>query len=257
MEPWTVKKSEAVKDRAANSDPIRPSGALNPIVELRQYTLHEGQRDRLIDLFEQHFIEPQEALGMKVIGTFRDADRPDRFVWLRGFENMDSRLDGLTQFYSGDVWMAHREAANATMIDSDNVLLVHAPCASAMFKGSSGRSTSADKNPAGLVVATIYYLKSAPEMAARLFEDQVKPQLEKAGVPVLSWFASGTQPNNYPRLPVREGENVLLWFSRFEDRHAHERDASVIADAQVPLSQHLARPPEVLRLVPTDRSELR
>jgi hypothetical protein len=55
-----------------------------PIVELRQYTLHPGQRDVLIDLFDREFVESQEALGMKVIGQFRDLDNPDRFVWLRG-----------------------------------------------------------------------------------------------------------------------------------------------------------------------------
>src|SRR5207248_9892330 len=39
-----------------------------PIVELRQYTLHPGKRDVLIDLFEREFIETQEAVGSKVIG---------------------------------------------------------------------------------------------------------------------------------------------------------------------------------------------
>ncbi|MET8046512.1 hypothetical protein ABZU75_02850 [Streptosporangium sp. NPDC005286] len=51
-----------------------------PIVELRQYTLHEGGRDVLIDLFEREFIESQEAAGMTVIGQFRDLDAPNRFV---------------------------------------------------------------------------------------------------------------------------------------------------------------------------------
>jgi hypothetical protein len=37
---------------------------------------------------------------------------------------MTSRAKALTDFYSGPVWKAHREAANATMIDSDNVLLL-------------------------------------------------------------------------------------------------------------------------------------
>lgn len=36
-----------------------------PVVELRQYTLHPGKRDVLIDLFDREFIEPQEALGIK------------------------------------------------------------------------------------------------------------------------------------------------------------------------------------------------
>jgi hypothetical protein len=69
-----------------------------PIVELRQYTLHDGQRDVLVNLFEREFVESQEALGMKVIGTFTDIDRPNRFVWLRGFLDMDSRLSGLSAF---------------------------------------------------------------------------------------------------------------------------------------------------------------
>ena len=96
-----------------------------PIVELRQYTLHPGKRDVLIDLFDREFVESQEALGMKIIGQFRDLDDPNRFVWLRGFRDMPSRAQALEDFYGGPVWKAHREAANATMIDSDNVLLLH------------------------------------------------------------------------------------------------------------------------------------
>jgi hypothetical protein len=87
--------------------------------------LHPRKRDVLIDLFDREFVESQEALGMKVIGQFRDLDNPNRFVWLRGFRDMPSRAQSLKDFYGGPVWKAHREAANATMIDSDNVLLLH------------------------------------------------------------------------------------------------------------------------------------
>jgi hypothetical protein len=51
-----------------------------PIAELRQYTLHPGKRDVLIELFDREFIESQEAVGMRIIGQFRDLDNPDRFV---------------------------------------------------------------------------------------------------------------------------------------------------------------------------------
>src|SRR5437764_7431453 len=95
-----------------------------PIIELRQYTLHPGKRDVLIDLFDREFVESQEELGMKIIGQFRDVDNPNRFVWLRGFRDMPSRAQALEDFYGGPVWKTHREAANATMIDSDNVLLL-------------------------------------------------------------------------------------------------------------------------------------
>src|SRR5881398_4261577 len=88
-----------------------------PIIELRQYTLHPGKRDVLIDLFDREFVESQEEMGMKIIGQFRDLDNPNRFVWLRGFRDMPSRAQALKNFYGGPVWKAHREAANATMIE--------------------------------------------------------------------------------------------------------------------------------------------
>src|SRR5678816_2111311 len=94
------------------------------VLELRQYTLHPGRRDELIELFERAFVESQEAIGMRVLGTFRDLDRPDHFVWLRGFADLASRAPALEAFYTGPVWRANREAANATMIDSDDVLLL-------------------------------------------------------------------------------------------------------------------------------------
>jgi hypothetical protein len=95
-----------------------------PIVELRQYTLHPGRRDDLIELFDREFVETQEAAGLAVLGQFRDLRDPDRFVWLRGFTDMPSRAAALSRFYGGPVWAAHRDAANATMIDSDDVLLL-------------------------------------------------------------------------------------------------------------------------------------
>ena len=56
-----------------------------PIVELRQYTLHPGKRDVFVELFDRELVETQKAVGMSIIGQFRDLDKPDRFVWLRGF----------------------------------------------------------------------------------------------------------------------------------------------------------------------------
>src|SRR4051812_41387735 len=119
------------------------------VIELRQYALHPGRREDLIGLFEERFIEPQHAAGIHLLGQFRDLDDADRFVWLRGFSDMPARTGALRSFYGGPVWAANRSAANATMIDSDNVLLLrpldeaHSPL---LQPGTS------------LVVATIYLL---------------------------------------------------------------------------------------------------
>jgi quinol monooxygenase YgiN len=247
----------AVLAGASAPSRAKPLTGAFPIVELRQYTLHDGMRDTLIDLFERQFIESQEALGMKVVGTFRDVDRPNRFVWIRAFRDMDARLSGESAFYGGPVWQAHRNEANATMIDSDNVLLLHAPDAGAAFKPEPARPALGEKREAHRIVATIYYLKGDPAMAARRFQADVAPGLSASGVRPLAWFITETAANNFPRLPVREGERVLVWFARFSsdaDLAAHK---SALDKAAAELAPELEREPEILRLEPTQRSELR
>jgi NIPSNAP len=94
------------------------------VIELRQYTLRPGARDVLFELFDRALAEGQEAVGIRMIGWFRDLDDPNNFVWLRAFSDMAARAQALEAFYGGPVWAEHRNDANATMIDSDNVLLL-------------------------------------------------------------------------------------------------------------------------------------
>jgi hypothetical protein len=46
------------------------------VVELRRYTLRPGQRDTLVELFDDNFVESQEAVGIDLIGQFRELDDP-------------------------------------------------------------------------------------------------------------------------------------------------------------------------------------
>src|SRR5215475_7116365 len=128
----------------------------DPIVELRQYTLHPGKRDTLIEIFDREFVESQEDVGMRVIGQFRDLDNPDRFVWLRSFSDMTTRAQALASFYGGPVWKTHGPAANATMIDSDNVLLLRPVGSRTAFPILDGRRPSGDATvrPSSLITAT-------------------------------------------------------------------------------------------------------
>src|SRR5688572_21857985 len=150
----------------------------SPIVELRQYILHTGRRDNLIELFDREFVETQEAVGIQVIGQFRNLDDPDQFVWLRGFNDMEARAESLNAFYSGPVWKAHREAANATMIDSDNVLLLR------LSQGACGFTFDRTNRPPlgsrakqdGFVTATIYYFDAPVDSEfINTFENTIKP----------------------------------------------------------------------------------
>jgi NIPSNAP len=236
------------------------------VLELRQYTLHPGARDTLVQLFDEHFVESQEALGMRVLGQFRDAGDPARFVWIRGFADMESRRRGLEGFYTGPVWMEHREAANATMIDSDNVLLLRPAGDGAGFPLPNGRPANGDpERPGGVLTATLYSFAHAVDPGfPAWFAADVVPVLEKAGATVLARLVTEPAPNTFPRLPVREGENVFVWFAVYPDAAAHgaflrrlesmPEWRTVLAPRLRSLTQGAS---EHLTLLPTRRSALR
>jgi hypothetical protein len=161
---------------------------VSEIYELRQYTLHPGQRDVLIELFEREFITGQEAAGMRLPGLFLDLDDPDRFVWLRAFADMEQRREALTRFYGGPVWQTHRNAANATMIDSDNVLLLRL---------ADDRYPLPARLEGGVLELTVY-------------ERDEAFSLDGLAMPLLR---TEHAENTFPALPVRAGENVVVSFS--------------------------------------------
>ena len=191
----------------------------SPVLELRQYALHPGARDVLIDLFDAEFVETQEADGMDVVGQFRDLDEPDRFVWLRGFPSMERRADSLAAFYGGPVWKAHRDAANATMISSDDVLLLR-PTGSGFALDGERRGDAH-----GLVAAWITPLADADE-----------PSAGEHGGSILASFVTEPSENTFPALPVRDDGPWFVTFAGFPD------------GADLPAG--------VLQLAPTSRSLL-
>jgi NIPSNAP len=238
-----------------------------PVVELRQYTLHPGQRDVLIDLFDREFVEAQEAVGMAILGQFRDLDDPNRFVWLRGFDDMPRRAEALGQFYSGPVWKAYASQANATMIDSDNVLLLRPVAARSGFPTAAavrppiGHTTP----PPSRVLTTLYYRDRPFDQGFMdFFERQVRPVLVETGAAPLACLQTEHAQNTFPALPVRTGENVFVWLARFpsaahlgDHLHRLERSDRWQEGVLPTLSAMLSGAPQELRLAPTARSLLR
>jgi hypothetical protein len=208
------------------------------IYELRQYTLRPGARETLIELFDREFLESQEATGMRVDGQFRDEDRPDRFVWVRSFPDMERRAASLRAFYGGPIWQANRDAANGTMIDSDDVLLLHP--AGPVWGLPTTRPPQG--TPPSLLTASIAYL---PAPVSQPFRDFFAAEVAPVAMPIAT-FETEYAENTFPALPVRGGEHVFVWFSRGGP-----------AAAVPALEGWLAKPLETLRLTPTARSLLR
>jgi hypothetical protein len=216
------------------------------IVELRQYTLRPGRRDELIDLFEAEFVESQAASGIALLGTFRDLDDPCRFSWLRGFETSDQRASALADFYGGPIWKSHREAANATMVDSDNVLLLRPVTVPTEASLHVGLARSGDR---GTVEVMLLPLSSPADDAAVL-------ELVPRDPPILGVFVTSSEANTFPALPVREGEHFLVWATGYSSRAeydgAWQQRARMLE--RVTAIPGLVGAPQVLQLDPTART---
>lgn len=230
---------------AAVSDPV-------DVLELRQYTVRSGMRDRLPGLFREHFIAAQEAVGARILGTFFDLDDPDRFVWLRGYRDVATRGPALRAFYGGDVWKAHRDAANAAIVDSDNALLLRA-----VPDGAFGPEPLRD----GVWSVSICSLGRVDVAAfVRWFDERIAPLVGACGANILARYVTECEPNDFPALPVRD-ESTLVWFARFPDARAEREFSAGLAalsgwrdDAPPELLPALMRKPEVLRLVPASET---
>ncbi len=235
------------------------------VYELRQYTLRPGSRDAFVELFDRELVGPQEEVGMRVVGHFRDLDRPDVFVWIRGFADMTTRLDGLTAFYDGPVWAAHRGVANPMMLDSDDVLLLRPVGEGRPFGGGAPRPPLGNVEEADpLVAVTIYPL--GPN-GAEQFEDfygrVLKPVLDHTGGSPVAALATNDATNTFPRLPVREDERVFVIVTRFPNRAGHAAHLRELAadgtwQRLLPRLRGLTSgPAQSLRLRPAPRSALR
>ncbi|GAB3757998.1 NIPSNAP family protein [Microlunatus parietis] len=157
------------------------------VVELRRYLLRPGRRDELIELFEREFVESQQELGICLLGLFREEGDEDRFVWFRGYRDLEARIAALQGFYEGPVWARHARAANATMIDSDDVLLLE---------------------PIKVYESADDHGASRPSVEVAISEAGRLPE-DPPGFRPLAVFKTLHAENGYPGLPVREADVVV------------------------------------------------
>jgi hypothetical protein len=180
---------------------------------------------------------------------------------------MPSRARSLASFYGGPAWKAHSAAANATMIDSDNVLLLRPVTARSGFPAPAAARPPAGHAPAApsRILVTLYYRDRPFDQAfADFFDRQARPVLIGAGATPLACLQTEHAENTFPALPVRTGENVFAWLARFPsparlDDHLRQIGRSGDwRDRVLPaLTALITGAPQQLRLAPTARSLLR
>jgi hypothetical protein len=234
-----------------------------PVVELRQYLLHRGRRDDLIALFDREFVETQEAVGIRVLGQFRDVDRVNHFVWLRGFADHDTRRKALTSFYGGAVWRQHAAAANATMIDSGDVHQLRPASEREQLRVRKSGDRDLAGNRGSLLIVVAHRRSGNSAEHDRLVRSHLAPRLEAAGLRTVGVYTTDAADNAFPALPVRPSD-VLVWIAAGSSLDVLDKAAEEVALARAELAEHFADHLrndgvgellfDVLRLEPTARS---
>ena len=128
------------------------------------------------------------------------------------------------------------------MIDSDNVLLLRP---ASPESGLAPNATTAN----GVYTATSCRI-ATPDFAAH-FAESVLPELAEAPI---AWCETLVAENTFPALPVREGERIFIWLSRFADEESARKQAW---RERVDFRGLLDGEPETLVLRPTAGSGLR
>ena len=94
--------------------------------------------------------------------------------------------------------------------------------------------------------------RPADDAVVSRFQQLVVAGLRRDRVDLAAIFVTESAPNTFTRLPVREGEHLLVWFGTI--RGGDVVSAERIRQATAALSSLADGPPELLQLDPTTRS---
>jgi hypothetical protein len=232
-----------------------------PVVELRRYTIKEGERQHFAQYFESYFPEAFEQLGTIVAGSFFERDKPNGFTWIRGFHTIEDRAISSGEFYYGPVWREHRATMNGLIVDSDNVMLLRAlsPERSLTILPAMDPVKEPD-GATGVVVTQIFSVKPNN---VDTFAQQAEPAFARyrtAGAREVGVLVTLDVANNFPQLPLRADGPFLVWLGLLKDDQVLESQFRPILQQSQQLFSStglLRSTPELIVLYPTHRSRLR
>src|SRR5215470_4979571 len=227
-------------------------------IELRRYTIKQGERVHFAKYFESYFPEAFQQLGAMVFGSFYERRNPAMFTWLRGFHTIEDRAIVNGAFYYGPLWKEHRTTLNQLIVDSDNVLLLEPLGPDRGIPVFPAVDPVTEPGGAtGIVVAQIFAVKPKSVDAFARAAEASFAAYRAAGAREAGVLVTLDVNNNFPQLPVRTDGPYLVWLGLVQDNQVLERrvvpeaesDARALADTGL-----LRGAPELVILDPTARS---
>lgn len=250
-------------ERATQQSTIDPGANLKDfqVYEFRRYTIKPGERENFVRYFDTFFPDAFEQQGAIVAGSFVERQKPNGFTWIRGFHTMDARAVLNAAFYYGPLWKEHRQAVNAMIDDSDNVMLMRPLTPEREIPILPAVDPVADTNGAqGVIVAQIFSVKPDGVEAFAKAAEPTFAAYRAAGARAAGVLVTLDAKNNFPQLPVRTDGPFLVWLGVVRDNQMLESSFTPEeqrAVATLVATGLLRGEPELDVMDPTPRSRLR
>jgi hypothetical protein len=204
------------------------------VIEFRNYLLRPGMFGRFRDLFDREFVHPMSELGGFTLGQYKIENDADRFVWIRGFEDMDTRLRFLNDFYlESDVWSTFKNEANSMIVNSDNVHLLRPLAEGGHLDHTTFVPRSVLRKRNDVLLADFYVCNGRLEQTIELFEQ--RPFLNDHDVfDTTSWVGEMSE-NKFTRLPAFQDKNLLVMMTTFPSRSEYASRIKAIDEPEASL----------------------
>jgi hypothetical protein len=93
------------------------------LFELRQYRVKPGQMDGWIKFMEETIIPFQTSKGMVVVAAFTGETEEDLYVWIRRFDDEETRVQLYKDVYETDYWKNEIAPQVGDMIDRSKTVV--------------------------------------------------------------------------------------------------------------------------------------
>ena len=230
-------------------------------IEFRRYTIKPGARQHFAQYFDTYFPDAFEQQGAIVAGSFLERRDQNGFTWIRGFHSIDARAVLNAAFYYGPLWKEHRQAVNALIDDSDNVMLLRPLTPDRGIPILPAVDPVTEANGAqGVVVAQIFSVKSD---SVEVFAKDAEPTFaayRATGAREAGVLVTLDLKNNFPQLPVRTDGPFLVWLGVLKDNQMLETSFTPEVERALKglvATDLLRGAPELDVLDPSTRSRLR
>ena len=89
------------------------------LYEYRVYTCYPGKRDEFVKLMEEEVVPFQVSKWMVFVASFLDEQNPDKYIWMRRFENEEERVKLYDAVYQSDTWKNEMVGKVLALIDRE------------------------------------------------------------------------------------------------------------------------------------------